>query len=256
MTAKYEDIDKKILDSIVASVLKMDPSRVDGVIQTVLYPDRAYSEREKLIWKQLISDFDRGDARSSTGAEEVVNVPTELSEYEGSIGLGKPLPGDVLGLERVDYTYHNPLFKTQEQLDSDQEGPYFSLWHAVERNPELRLFANQFSPHSLIRPMPTRAFNAPAVSSIGRIMSSSQYQDAAIHDAKMKLRFLKKRTPSLLANFENDRSSRLRSRGVKRKTKSLTIPKKIWKTWRKNTSLKWTSWKNVWPASQHSDRVA
>ena len=190
MTAKNEDImtiDKKILDSIVASVLKMDPSRVDGVIQTVLYPDRVYSEREKLIWKQLISDFDRGDARSSTGAEEVVNVPTELSEYEGSIGLGKPLPGDVLGLERVDYTYHNPLFKTQEQLDSDQEGPYFSLWHAVERNPELRLFANQFSPHSLIRPMPTRAFNAPAVSSIGRIMSSSQYQDAAIHDAKMKL---------------------------------------------------------------------
>ena len=52
MTAKYEDImtiDKKILDSIVASVLKMDPSQVDGVIQTVLYPDRAYSEKEKLI---------------------------------------------------------------------------------------------------------------------------------------------------------------------------------------------------------------
>jgi hypothetical protein len=165
MATKY---DKEILDSIIASVLKIDPSRVDGVIQTVLYPNRAYSEQEKRIWQQLISDFSRGDANSSAGAELALNIPSDLSEQEGAVGMGKPAPGDLLGLQRVDYTYHNPLFKTQEQLDSDQEGPYFSLWHAVESNPQLRLFANQFSPHSLIRPMPTRAFNAPAISSVGQ----------------------------------------------------------------------------------------
>ena len=177
-----------ILDSFIAALKKEDPSRLDDITQAVLYPTRLYSEEEKRIWQQIISDFSLGDPSSSTGAEFALNVPSELSEYEGAVEMGKPDPGDILGLsQNVDYSYHNPLFKTQAQLDSDQEGPHFSLYHAVELNPRLRLFANQFSPLSLIRPMPTRAFNAPAISSVSKIKSAAQYQDAAIHDSKMRL---------------------------------------------------------------------
>ena len=177
-----------ILASVIAALKKEDPSRLDDITQAVLYPTRMYSEEEKRIWQQIISDFSLGNPNSSTGSEFALNRPSNLSEYEGSVEMGKPDPGDILGLsQNVDYSYHNPLFKTQEQLDADQEGPHFSLYHAVELNPRLRLFANQFSPLSLIRPMPTRAFNAPAISSIPKIKSAAQYQDAAIHDAKMNL---------------------------------------------------------------------
>jgi hypothetical protein len=177
-----------ILDSVIAALKKEDPSRLDDITQAVLYPTRLYSEEEKRIWQQIISDFSLGDPSSSTGAELALNVPSTLSEYEGAVEMGKPDPGDILGLsQNVDYSYHNPLFKTQAQLDADQEGPHFSLYHAVELNPRLRLFANQFSPLSLIRPMPTRAFNAPAISAVPKIKSAAQYQDAAIHDSKMRL---------------------------------------------------------------------
>ena len=129
-----------ILDSVIAALKKEDPSRLDDITQAVLYPTRLYTEEEKRIWQQIISDFSLGDPNSSTGAEFALNVPSDLSEYEGAVEMGKPDPGDILGLsQNVDYSYHNPLFKTQAQLDSDQEGPHFSLYHAVELNPRLRL---------------------------------------------------------------------------------------------------------------------
>ena len=46
-----------ILDSVIAALKKEDPSRLDDITQAVLYPTRLYSEEEKRIWQQIISDF-------------------------------------------------------------------------------------------------------------------------------------------------------------------------------------------------------
>jgi hypothetical protein len=119
------------------------------VLQYANYPDRVLSAQERTELGALVADMSRLVPQGRTDGAEYVSNDTGNAEYEARFAAGLVRKGG-LG------------FASESDMDQNWEGAYFSMYHPVELNPQLRLFANQLnSKVSLVRPTTQRNQSVP-----------------------------------------------------------------------------------------------
>jgi hypothetical protein len=121
----------------------------DDVIHYANYPDRVFTAQERASLMKLVKDMRNLIPKGRSDAAEYVNNGPGNAEYEAQFAAGLVRPTS-LG------------FATESDMNKDWEGAYFGLYHPVELNPRLRLFANQLNTEvSLVRPTPQRNQSRP-----------------------------------------------------------------------------------------------
>ena len=121
----------------------------DDVIHYANYPDRVFTAQERASLMKLVKDMRNLIPKGRSDAAEYVNNGPGNAEYEAQFAAGLVRPTS-LG------------FATESDMNKDWEGAYFGLYHPVELNPRLRLFANQLNTEvSLVRPTPQRNQTRP-----------------------------------------------------------------------------------------------
>ena len=119
------------------------------VLQYANYPDRVLSAQERTELGALVADMSRLVPQGRTDGAEYVSNDTGNAEYEARFAAGLVRKGG-LG------------FASESDMDQNWEGAYFSMYHPVELNPQLRLFANQLNSNvSLVRPTTQRNQSVP-----------------------------------------------------------------------------------------------
>ena len=150
-------------------------SQADRASQSVLYPDRVYTQDEKARYSKLIPQWDYGPSSSSTGNLHGLNVPHSNQTYESQMEMGKPVPGDALGYFNTDW--RNSLYHLGGHTDgdierNDQGG--MNLFHTLEQDPKRRVYAGQFEKPSLLRPVTNIHWHAPAISGLSQAITTER----------------------------------------------------------------------------------
>ena len=150
-------------------------SQADRASQSVLYPDRVYTQDEKARYSKLIPQWDYGPSSSSTGNLHGLNVPHSNQTYESQMEMGKPVPGDALGYFNTDW--RNSLYHLGGHTDgdierNDQGG--MNLFHTLEQDPKRRVYAGQFEKPSLLRPVTNIHWHAPAISGLSQALTTER----------------------------------------------------------------------------------